>query len=64
MTGLDLYRRAVELRPALAGRFVLVSGDAGDAELVEFAAAQGLRVVEKPFDVNVLAALVREAATA
>jgi CheY-like chemotaxis protein len=52
------------LRPALRGRFVLVSGDAGDAELVDFATAEGLRVVEKPFDVNALAALVREAATA
>ena len=64
MSGLDLYRRAVELRPGLRGRFVLVSGDAGDAALVAFAMEHGLRIVEKPFDVNDLARLVREAAIA
>ena len=59
MSGLDLYRQAVALHPELRGRFVLVSGDAGDAELVAFAREHGLPVVEKPFDVNDLARLVR-----
>ena len=59
MSGLDLYTRAVELHPKLRGRFVLVSGDAGDASLVTFAREHGLPVVEKPFDVNDLARLVR-----
>lgn len=59
MSGIELYRRAVELHPGLRGRFVLVSGDAGDAELVAFAREHGLPVVEKPFDVGDLARLVR-----
>lgn len=62
MSGLDLYTRAIELRPALRGRFVLVSGDPGDAALVTFAREHGLPVVEKPFDVNDFARLIREVA--
>jgi hypothetical protein len=49
----------VELHPDLRGRFVLVSGDAGDAALVAFAREHGLPVVEKPFDVNDLARLIQ-----
>jgi CheY-like chemotaxis protein len=64
MSGLELYRRAVDLQPGLRDRFVLVSGDAGDGELVAFVREHGLRVVEKPFDVNDLARLIRAAATA
>jgi CheY-like chemotaxis protein len=59
-SGLDLYRRAVELRPALRGRFILVSGDAGDAGLVAFAHEHAVPVVEKPFDVTDIARLARE----
>jgi signal transduction histidine kinase/CheY-like chemotaxis protein len=62
LSGLDLYTRAVDLHPALRGRFVLVSGDAGDPALVAFAREHGLRVVEKPFDVTELARLVRDLA--
>jgi CheY-like chemotaxis protein len=63
MSGLDLYRRALDGRPGLRGKFVLVSGDAGDPDLVAFAREEGLPIVEKPFDVNELARLVHEAAT-
>jgi len=64
MSGPDLYRRAIELRPELRGRFLLVSGDPGDASLVSFARDHGLPVVEKPFDVDELGRLVRRAAMA
>jgi len=63
MTGLDLYERAVDLRPELRGRFILMSGDAGDAELVESARELGLRVIAKPFaDLGGLPGLVRDVA--
>ena len=62
MTGVDLYRAAVESRPELAARFVLMSGDAGTPELVEFAAATGLQVIEKPFDLGVVTATLRRLA--
>ncbi len=54
MTGVDLYHAAVACRPELATRFVLMSGDAGTPELVEFAAATGLGVIEKPFNLDVV----------
>lgn len=62
-TGLELYERAVAIDPALRGRCILMSGDAGDAALVAFARAHDLHVVEKPFtDLGGLATLVREVA--
>jgi hypothetical protein len=36
-----------------------MSGDAGDAELTSFAAAAGLRILPKPFDLPSLPAAVR-----
>ncbi len=62
MTGVDLYRAAVDRRPELATRFVLMSGDAGTPELVEFAAATGLQVIEKPFDLTVVKAMLERLA--
>jgi len=64
MSGADLYWRAVEIRPELRGRFVLLSGDAGDPSVAALAREEGLRIVEKPFDVNELGAMIRRAATA
>lgn len=48
MTGIELYRRAVELRPALRARFILTSGDA-DSDLTEFADREGIQILGKPF---------------
>jgi CheY-like chemotaxis protein len=62
MTGVDLYRAAVARRPELATRFVLMSGDAGTPELMEFASATGLQVIEKPFDLSVVTATLRRLA--
>ena len=62
MTGPELYRRALTIRPDLAGRFLLMSGDAGDQELNAFASAAGLQIVPKPFDFEALPARVRAVA--
>ena len=62
MTGTELYERAVRIRPDLAARFMLMSGDAGDAELTAFARSAGLRILPKPFDLHGLPAAVRSVA--
>jgi signal transduction histidine kinase len=48
-TGLDLYRWIVAERPALADRFIIVTGDVTDPELADFAARWPERIVHKPF---------------
>jgi CheY-like chemotaxis protein len=58
MSGAELYQRTVAVRPDLAGRFLLMSGDAGDAELRAFAAAANLRILPKPFELTALPATV------
>jgi signal transduction histidine kinase/CheY-like chemotaxis protein len=60
MAAIDLYRRAVDLRPELLGRFVLLSDEARDPDLLALAGSQGLAVIEKPFDVDHLALVIRE----
>ncbi len=62
MSGVDLYRTAVEKRPELATRFVLMSGDANTPELVDFAGTTGLRVIEKPFDLSAVKAMLEQLA--
>jgi CheY-like chemotaxis protein len=62
MSGPKLHAAVAARRPGLARRFVIVSGDPEDADLVAFARAQGLRVLPKPFDAPALVAAVREVA--
>jgi signal transduction histidine kinase len=59
--GGELYDQAIALRPELATRFVLLSGDPGNAKLAEFARRTGVMVMPKPFDNARLEQLVREA---
>jgi nitrogen-specific signal transduction histidine kinase len=59
ISGVELYTRAIAVRPDLAGRFLMMSGDAGDAELTEFAQATGLRILSKPFAIGALPAAMR-----
>jgi two-component system cell cycle sensor histidine kinase/response regulator CckA len=59
MSGPELFELAVGHQPALAGRFILTTGDAGDADVAAFAARTGVPVVLKPFDNARLIALVR-----
>lgn len=49
-SGLDIYRAAVARRPALADRFVFMSGDVMSRELRESLAASGSRYLLKPFE--------------
>ena len=60
MSGIELYERAVATRPTLAGRFVVMSGEPGSQDLVRFTEETGVTVVAKPFDVQVVAATMRE----
>jgi CheY-like chemotaxis protein len=59
MTGIDLFERASALRPDLATRFVLLSGDADDPDIAAFTRATGVPVLAKPFDLASIEAAVR-----
>ena len=52
ITGSDLYRWAERNRPALARRFVFVTGDTLSTDAGDFLAATGRRCVQKPFSVE------------
>jgi signal transduction histidine kinase len=62
MDGVELHAAASGRYPAVASRFILMSGDAGRAELDAFANATGLCVLAKPFELASLPALVRRVA--
>jgi len=67
MSGMDIYRRLRTERPALARRFVVVSGDlvGAKAEIEALPAAERPQILEKPFstlDVRGVLAAVAEAA--
>jgi CheY-like chemotaxis protein len=59
MSGVDLFERATALRPDLATRFVLLSGDPDDPEIAAFTRATGVPVLAKPFDLASIDAAVR-----
>ncbi len=58
--GTDLYEAAVRLRPGLAGRAVLMSGDVQDPGLRAFAETRGIGLLAKPFDLAEVSRMVRE----
>jgi PAS domain S-box-containing protein len=58
MDGVELYERVVTLRPDLRGRVAMMSGNALDPELHEFAATNGIPLLGKPFDLEQLHQLV------
>ena len=62
MTGRALHAVVCATRPELGRRFVLMSGDAGDADLAAFAREEQVTVLGKPFDLARLAEVLREAA--
>ena len=55
MSGTELYRRLREVRPELAGRFVFVTGHAGEPELETELSRWNVPVVKKPFSMARLA---------
>ena len=59
LTGTDVYTAVAASAPELAAHFVLMSGDVLNPQLQDFAKAHGLRVLEKPFDIEMVTALVR-----
>jgi CheY-like chemotaxis protein len=52
MTGIAFHAAVAEIRPALASRFVFMSGDVLNAELSEFADTHGVTLLAKPFDIQ------------
>jgi CheY-like chemotaxis protein len=63
MSGIELFERVVDGWPALHGRFILMSGDAGAADITRFAEGTGVAVLAKPFDMRTLTDAVREVAS-
>jgi CheY-like chemotaxis protein len=59
MSGIDVFGRATALRPDLATRFVLLSGDPDDPDIVAFTRATGVPVLAKPFELASIEAAVR-----
>jgi CheY-like chemotaxis protein len=60
MTGIEVYERIAAIRPELARRFILMSGDVLNPELVAFAARTGARMLAKPFDIEALKGMLAE----
>jgi PAS domain S-box-containing protein len=60
VSGMDVYERVVERRPELAARFVFVTGGAFTDRARAFVERVQAPVVEKPFDLAKLPALLRE----
>ncbi len=58
ISGIDLYRRVLEQRPDLAERFVFMTGGAVTPEAREFLARVRPPLLEKPFDMAELLAVV------
>ncbi len=62
VSGMDVHERIARERPALAQRFVFVTGGAFTERARKFVDEVGLPVIEKPFDLAKLPALLRERA--
>ena len=60
LTGAEVYEAIVATRPALAARFVFMSGDTLNPDLADFADARGIRLLAKPFDLASVGRTVRE----
>lgn len=61
MSGTEFYDFAVQMRPELAKRAIFMSGYALNPDLLGFAGQHGIRLVQKPFDMELVIAAVREA---
>jgi PAS domain S-box-containing protein len=64
MSGTEFYDAAVEFRPELAKRAVFMSGDVLNPDLRGFATKRGIRLLAKPFDIEAVIRVVREAISA
>jgi hypothetical protein len=64
MSGTEFYEAAVAARPEMAQRAVFMSGDVLNPDLRGFATQRGIRLLAKPFDIDTVIRVVREAVTA
>jgi PAS domain S-box-containing protein len=64
MSGTEFYEAAISFRPELAMRAVFMSGDVLNPELRGFATQRGIRLLPKPFDIDAVIRVVREAIAA
>jgi len=60
MTGTDLYHVVVERRPDLRSRFILMTGDAGEAEVLALSQSEGFLILHKPFELAKLSAAIAQ----
>jgi DNA-binding NtrC family response regulator len=61
MSGTEFYEAAVEFRPELARRAIFMSGDVLNPDLRGFATERSIRLLAKPFDIDAVIRVVREA---
>jgi PAS domain S-box-containing protein len=61
MSGTEFYEAAIECRPELTRRAVFMSGDVLNPDLRGFAMQHGIRLLAKPFDIDAVIRIVREA---
>ena len=61
MNGTEFFEAAVDFRPELANRAVFMSGDVLNPDLRGFATQRGIRLLAKPFDIDAVIRVVREA---
>jgi len=61
MSGTEFYEAAVEFRPELARRAIFMSGDVLNPDLRGFATQRGIRLLAKPFDIDAVIRIVKEA---
>jgi PAS domain S-box-containing protein len=54
MTGIDLYRRIVAVRPELEGRVIFITGDLMDPQTVDFLSEVHARTLPKPLDIDIV----------
>lgn len=59
ISGMELYRNAVETNPELRGNFIFLSGDLTGAEVQSFLTESGERSIAKPFELGDLRQLVQ-----
>jgi CheY-like chemotaxis protein len=58
-SGIDVFEEVTSVRPDLAARFVMMSGDVLNPTLAAFADARDVRLLAKPFDLATLDRTIR-----
>ncbi|MCX7792863.1 MAG: response regulator [Thermodesulfovibrionales bacterium] len=60
LDGFEVYEKAVELRPELKNRFVLLTGTLLDKSIKELIEKRGMKILFKPFNFEDVSRLLRE----